>query len=350
MSETNETTEKDVKRVRAGYLANATRKLKEFQDAVNDEEKRSTLDSLRKAYKDFVAAHDRYLETGPQEEDLKRAADQYYELMKEMLNAEQIVSQLQHSPHSVVTASSRRSKASTSNASRNKANKARLAEAEVRKKFLLQQQTLERRAAELAAQLRHQEEETQRQVQLLEVEQEIAIAQELVVIEKSQPASSNSSQILQEFQSFPPSCAILNQATANATNNATEKKTTDPPPMTSETKHDSLPTLARLLRQTPALPQLEMIKFSGDPALFAEFYTSFRSNIEVYVENNTERLTRLIASCTGKAAEAIRSCVNLPSDVQYQTAWTTLKENFGQPHYGLRSANLPIEILLLQRD
>ena len=69
MSETEQTTENDVKRVRAGYLANATRKLKEFQDAGNDGQKRSTLDSLRKAYKDFVAAHDRYLETGPQEEE-----------------------------------------------------------------------------------------------------------------------------------------------------------------------------------------------------------------------------------------------------------------------------------------
>ena len=321
------TYEKNLKRVRAGYLANATRKLNEFHEAHltgDKREEQSTLDSLRKAYKDFIAAHEQYLQTKPPKEDSIRAADQYSELMSEMLKAEHLVSQRQSSKRSTI-ASSQRSKASYNSIK----TKARLVEAEVRKQFLLEQQALERHAA----QIRRQKEETEHQVQLLAIEQEIAVAKELVRLEEEsqQSVSSNSSQILQDdFQSnvfpIPQQHGTIN----NNTPKISEFKDSKPTPPNND--QNSLQTLTRLLRQTPSLPQLEMIKFSGDPAHFAEFYTTFHSNIEIYVENNTERLIRLIASCTGKAAEAIRSCVNLPPNTQYQTAWTTLKENFGQPH------------------
>ena len=116
MSVTEEpsTYEKNLKRVRAGYFANAKRKLKEFHEArlTGDKgEEQSTLDSLRKAYKDFVAAHEQYLQTKPPKEDSIRAADQYSELMSEMLKAEHLVSQRQSSKRSTI-ASSQRSKAS----------------------------------------------------------------------------------------------------------------------------------------------------------------------------------------------------------------------------------------------
>ena len=63
-----------------------------------------------------------------------------------------------------------------------------------------------------------------------------------------------------------------------------------------------------------------------------EFVTNFRDNIENQVSDESQRLTRLLAQCSGKAKEAIRSCVNLTVGERYTEAWRTLSENFGQPH------------------
>ena len=40
----------------------------------------------------------------------------------------------------------------------------------------------------------------------------------------------------------------------------------------------------------------------------------------------------MIQHCTGKAREAVESCVNLPEEEGYQAAKETLRENFGKPH------------------
>ena len=53
------------------------------------------------------------------------------------------------------------------------------------------------------------------------------------------------------------------------------------------------------------------MKFSGDPLEYVEFVTNFRDNIENQMSDESQRLTRLLAQCSGKAKEAIRSCVNL---------------------------------------
>ena len=75
-----------------------------------------------------------------------------------------------------------------------------------------------------------------------------------------------------------------------------------------------------------------MTKFGGDPLEYAEFVANFKDNIESQVADESQRLTRLLAKCIGKAREAIRSCVNLPLGHRYSEAWKTLHENFGQPH------------------
>ena len=171
-----------------------------------------------------------------------------------------------------------------------------------------------------------------RQLQLLQVEQEITVAKELT---RLQGSSSSTSSVKSRFPHIDINPSQNQPAKAS-------RQPRDPPAFVPYNKtnteqaasnnHDSIRDLARILRQTPSLPKIDFMKFSGDPAQFAEFYTNFNSNIEAYVENDSERLTRLISSCSGKAAEAIRSCVSLPRDIQYKSAWETLKENFGQPH------------------
>ena len=54
------------------------------------------------------------------------------------------------------------------------------------------------------------------------------------------------------------------------------------------------------------------MKFSGDRIEYVGFVTNIRDNIESQVSDESQTLTRLLAQCTGKAKEAIRSCVNLP--------------------------------------
>ena len=64
---------------------------------------------------------------------------------------------------------------------------------------------------------------------------------------------------------------------------------------------------------------------------YAEFVTNFRDNIKSQVSDESQRMMRLLAQCSGKAKEAIRSCFNLTLGEIYTEAWRTLSENFGQP-------------------
>ncbi|XP_068720528.1 uncharacterized protein [Montipora capricornis] len=95
---------------------------------------------------------------------------------------------------------------------------------------------------------------------------------------------------------------------------------------------DAWLTIAQAIKQGPSLPKVELAKFSGDPLEYAEFVTNFKDNIESQVADESQRLTRLLAQCIGKAREAIRTCVNLPVGHRYSEAWRTLHENFGQSH------------------
>ena len=54
------------------------------------------------------------------------------------------------------------------------------------------------------------------------------------------------------------------------------------------------------------------MKFGGDPSEYAEFAVNFRDHIDSQVTDDSQRLTRLLAQCVGKAKEVIKSCVNLP--------------------------------------
>ena len=100
----------------------------------------------------------------------------------------------------------------------------------------------------------------------------------------------------------------------------------------SRMQPDPWVAVAEAMKQGPSLPKVELMKFSGDPLEYVEFVTNFRDKIENQVSDESQRLTRLLAQCSGKAKEAIRSCVNLTVGERYTEAWRTLSENFGQPH------------------
>ena len=95
----------------------------------------------------------------------------------------------------------------------------------------------------------------------------------------------------------------------------------------SRMQPDPWVAVAETIKQGPSLPKVELMKFSGDPLEYVEFVTNFRDNIENQVSDESQRLTRLLAQCSGKAKEAIRSCVNLTVGERYTEAWRTLSEN-----------------------
>jgi len=102
----------------------------------------------------------------------------------------------------------------------------------------------------------------------------------------------------------------------------------------AESQPDEAPwqAIADGLKQGPTLPKIELMKFEGDPSEYGESVANFRDNIESQVSDDSQRLTRLLAQCVGKARDAIKSCVNLPVGQRYNAAWKTLLKNFGQPH------------------
>ena len=91
-------------------------------------------------------------------------------------------------------------------------------------------------------------------------------------------------------------------------------------------------TIAQTIKEGPSLPKIELMKFGGDPLEYVEFMTNFKDNIESQVSDVSQRFTRLLAQCVGKARETIRSCVNLDVTQRYKEAMDCLLENFGQPH------------------
>ena len=89
--------------------------------------------------------------------------------------------------------------------------------------------------------------------------------------------------------------------------------------------------IVKTLCQVMNTPKIEYVPFDGDPIN----YVSFMWNLETCLENdadNSRNLQFLIQHCTGKARDAIESCVNLPVSEGYESVKKTLEENFGLPH------------------
>ena len=90
--------------------------------------------------------------------------------------------------------------------------------------------------------------------------------------------------------------------------------------------------MIRALRQVVSTPRIKYLHFDGDPMNYVSFMHNFETCLEKDNPDGATRLQLLIQHCTGKAKEAIVSCLNLPAEQGYMTAKNTLKENFGKPH------------------
>ncbi len=80
------------------------------------------------------------------------------------------------------------------------------------------------------------------------------------------------------------------------------------------------------------MPKIEYLHFNGDPLKYGTFMYNFENCLEMDNPDDSRKLQLLIQHCTGKAREAIESCVNLPFENGYRVAKETLHEHFGNPH------------------
>ncbi|CAB4042058.1 Hypothetical predicted protein, partial [Paramuricea clavata] len=122
-----------------------------------------------------------------------------------------------------------------------------------------------------------------------------------------------------------------NEFYPNANHEATNTLQEEPAPP-PQPQLDVWNSIAQAIKEGPSLPKIELMRFGGDPLEYVEFVTNFKDNIESQVSDDSQRFTRLLAQCVGKAKDAIRSCVNLDVGQRYKEAKSCLLENFGQPH------------------
>ncbi len=86
------------------------------------------------------------------------------------------------------------------------------------------------------------------------------------------------------------------------------------------------------LRQLVNTPKLEYLRFDGDPMKYGAFIHNFENFLEQDNPDEPRKLQLLIQHCSGRAREAIESCVSLSSEDGFQVAKETLYENFGKPY------------------
>ena len=80
------------------------------------------------------------------------------------------------------------------------------------------------------------------------------------------------------------------------------------------------------------MPKVELEVFSGDPLRNHEFLKSFDLNVDCMASDADMKLTRLIQYTSGRAKDAIRSCLLIGGDSGYQQARSILEERFGNAH------------------
>ncbi|XP_071958625.1 uncharacterized protein [Antedon mediterranea] len=80
------------------------------------------------------------------------------------------------------------------------------------------------------------------------------------------------------------------------------------------------------------LPNPSMKLYSGNPAEYCEFVTSFKHLVENKTVSQSARLHYLVQYTTGAVQELMRSCLSMSDDKGYVEARRLLKERYGQAY------------------
>ncbi|KAG1659447.1 hypothetical protein GQR58_022558 [Nymphon striatum] len=99
-------------------------------------------------------------------------------------------------------------------------------------------------------------------------------------------------------------------------------------PVPNSTDNNSI----KVLLETMQLPQSEHIHFDGNPLNYWQFMNSFKNNVDSTSISDSNKLTRLLNCCTGKARRLVQCCAGMDSTTGYQNALRLLKERFGNSY------------------
>ncbi|XP_042887248.1 uncharacterized protein LOC122263026 [Penaeus japonicus] len=81
------------------------------------------------------------------------------------------------------------------------------------------------------------------------------------------------------------------------------------------------------------LPKVELSSFDGDPLKYWQFVKTFQECVGVTSVGARAKLTRLLQSCTGRAAKAVACCNLMNAEEGYKKALDILQQRFGNELY-----------------
>ncbi|XP_042888382.1 uncharacterized protein LOC122263818 [Penaeus japonicus] len=81
------------------------------------------------------------------------------------------------------------------------------------------------------------------------------------------------------------------------------------------------------------LPKVELSSFDGDPLKYWQFVKTFQECVGVTSVGARAKLTRLLQSCTGRAAKAVACCNLMNPEEGYKKALDILQQRFGNELY-----------------
>ena len=94
---------------------------------------------------------------------------------------------------------------------------------------------------------------------------------------------------------------------------------------------ENVPFASKELAYLTSLSKLESEKFDGDPLRYHIFMSVFEESVK-HIDDFKVKLVRLIQCTTGKANDAIKSCILMDGKTGYEAACATLLERFGDDH------------------
>ena len=101
--------------------------------------------------------------------------------------------------------------------------------------------------------------------------------------------------------------------------------------------NNQLLSLASALQLRRDFPQLEVIKFVGDPRKYAKFISTFEQTVGAANLSVNKKLLYLVQHCQGEAKQLLEYCCLPDPENGYTKALSLLKEKYGRPNVIARS-------------
>jgi hypothetical protein len=192
-----------------------------------------------------------------------------------------------------------------------------------RAELLIAKRTLEQKAK-----LEEQQRALEHQLQLLDLDAELAKerAEELI---QDQIESGATVFNIDGIQNEISSASEFNRPLSNGSPmNADQRQQMDD---LGRVQAQSISMLAKQ-QMVALLPKRDIDVFAGDPLKYKSFVRAFEHSIEEKTESSKDRLHYLEQFTSGKAQELVRSCGHMEPEEGYKTARQLLKKRFGDEY------------------